>query len=75
MAEYGYFISEKQLIDQYLEDGYDILEVNDDLNGTNVQFKHSKSGEQQIIHIGNANSRKYLATMLSLQLLNRRKVT
>lgn len=33
MAEYGYFISEKQLIDQYLEDGYDILEVNDDLNG------------------------------------------
>ncbi|MBM0065617.1 hypothetical protein [Alkalicoccobacillus gibsonii] len=75
MAEYGYFLSEKQLIDQHLEEGYDIVDVNDDLNGTTVQFGQRESGERTLIHIGNANSRKYLATMLSVQLANRRKVT
>ncbi|MFK3936943.1 hypothetical protein ACI2JA_05430 [Alkalihalobacillus sp. NPDC078783] len=74
MAEYMYYQSEKELIDHLMEDGYDILEIKDHLNGSSVQFVHSEKEDHKYIELGNANARKYVATILSLQLI-RRKVT
>ena len=74
MAEYMYYQTEKEMIDHLIEDGYDIFEVKDHLNGSSVQFVHSEKADQKYVQLGNANARKYVATMLSLQLI-RRKVT
>lgn len=74
MAEYMNYQSEKQMVDQLIEGGYDILEVKDDLNGSGVHFFHAEKNERTSLHLGNANARKYVATILSLQ-AKRRKVT
>lgn len=74
MAEYMYYQTEKEMIDHLIEEGYDVLEVKDHLNGSRVQFVHPEKADQKYVQLGNANARKYVATMLSLQLI-RRKVT
>ncbi|TSB47321.1 hypothetical protein [Alkalicoccobacillus porphyridii] len=74
MAEYLQYISEKQEIEQLLEQGYQIYNMRDHLNGTDVLMKKPEESELVTLVLGNANARKYLTTILSLQLANERRL-
>lgn len=75
MAEHPHYISEKQKLDELLEQGYLIDDVKDHLNGSEVLLKRADSTEPTTLQLGNANARKYVTTMLALQLANERRAT
>ena len=73
MAEYPQYLIEKQEIDRVMTLGYQIYDMKDHLNGTDVLLKKPETSESITLHVSNANARKYLTTMLSLQLTSERR--
>ncbi|MDQ0207277.1 hypothetical protein [Alkalicoccobacillus murimartini] len=75
MAEHPQYLSEKLELDQCLNKGFLIYDIRDHLNGTDVLLKKTETDETMIVHLGNANARKYATTMLTLQMASERRAT
>lgn len=66
MSEYDEFAAEKKQIDEYMDKGYSIIGVKEDLNGDWLELEApaDSAGETVTLHIGTANARKYWTTLL-----------
>ncbi|HET7578971.1 MAG TPA: hypothetical protein VFK33_06795 [Bacillales bacterium] len=65
MSAHHDFIKEKEQIDELVKQGYAITGVTEHLNGADVTFQ--KADGQQVIHVGNADARKYFSAILIKQ--------
>ncbi|RAP78052.1 hypothetical protein [Paenibacillus montanisoli] len=65
MSEYKEFLEEKAAIDGYLEQGYRIVNVIEDLSGDQLQLAPPEAdGYPVTLHLRNANARKYWTSRL-----------
>lgn len=72
VSSYKQFIDERDKIDYFIYQGYQITSVTEDLNGDCVQFElQSKdekiNREKKTLHISNADARKYFSTIMMKQ--------
>ncbi|MCA1038061.1 hypothetical protein LCM00_00955 [Bacillus infantis] len=67
MSDYQFFLHEKDKIDFYIEKGFRILQVKEDLDGAVILFDNPVSGIQESIQIGTADARKYFSGLLIRQ--------
>ena len=65
MSFYEEVLEEKQKLDRYIQQGYAITTVNEDLSGAWVELTHPDPAvEQVILHILTADARIYLGNLL-----------
>lgn len=68
MSDYQQFLQERERIDFFLEKGYRISKVTEDLNGALIDFEklNTKADEAvtETLHISTANARKYFTVKL-----------
>ena len=68
MSDYTQYLEERKRIDSYLEQGYTIKSVVENLNGAYVEFnkdKHTQDPyEKEILHIITPDARKYFSVKL-----------
>lgn len=68
MSDYQQFLQERERIDFFLEKGYRIAKVTEDLNGALIDFEklNTKADEAvtETLHISTANARKYFTVKL-----------
>ena len=66
MSEYEQFLKEKEKIDHYFEQGFEIYSVIENLSGTLIEFASSKdNGSERVeVLLTTAEARKYIATRL-----------
>ncbi len=68
MSDYQRFLQERERIDFFLEKGYRIAKVTEDLNGALIDFEklNTKADEAvtETLHISTANARKYFTVKL-----------
>jgi len=67
MSEHQQFLAERDKIDFFIQKGYQINSVSEHLNGSSVDFFHPEENKQETLLIGNANARKYFASLLIQQ--------
>ncbi|MBP3961208.1 hypothetical protein [Paenibacillus lignilyticus] len=70
MSEHSEFLAEKAAIDGYLEQGYRIVSVIEDLSGDKLLLAPpGEAGNAKLttLHLRNANARKYWSTLLLTQ--------
>jgi hypothetical protein len=65
MSEYQVFLQERDKVDFYLQKGYKITNVIENLSGAFVDFE--KEDEKETLHIITPEGRKYFAVMLIKQ--------
>ncbi|PKG21618.1 hypothetical protein [Niallia nealsonii] len=68
MSDYQQFLQERDQIDFYLQKGYYMKNIIEDLNGTTVEFSN-KQNNSATIYLTTANARKYF----SVKLIEQRK--
>lgn len=69
MSEYKMFIEERDKIDYYLQKGYQIKSVTENLSGAFVDF-YKKDGDKEMVetlHVITPEGRKYFSVMLIKQ--------
>ncbi|MBB6450070.1 hypothetical protein HNR44_002048 [Geomicrobium halophilum] len=66
MSEYNNYIAEKEKIDRYVNEGYRITDVSEDLSGALLTLM-DKRGKSETLRIGNADARKYFSVLLLQQ--------
>lgn len=66
MSEHDEFAAEKKQIDDFIDQGYSIIGVTEDLNGDWLELEAPAdgAGETVTLHIRTANARKYWTTLL-----------
>ena len=66
MSEYHQFIEEKEKVDFYFNEGYEVYSIIENLSGMLVEFSTTKfAGEKRIqVLLTTAEARKYIATRL-----------
>ena len=67
MSDYLQFVEEKKRIDQFLEKGFTIQSVTENLNGAFVSFSKNESTdpyENHILHVVSQDGRKYFSVKL-----------
>jgi hypothetical protein len=67
MSAYDRFLAEKEQIDHLIDQGYVITKVTENLNGSSVEFEKMNKDEKEILHIGNADARKYFSSVIIKQ--------
>ncbi|WP_420768261.1 hypothetical protein ACNR9V_12835 [Parageobacillus thermoglucosidasius] len=71
---YQEFLAEKEKIDYLIQQGYFIKNVRENLSGAFVEFElkrsdsSGKKGSTQVLHIQNADARKYFSSLLIRQM-------
>ncbi|WP_308634559.1 hypothetical protein [Paenibacillus silvisoli] len=72
MSEYQEFLEEKAAIDDYLEQGYRIVNVIEDLSGDRLRLEPPAGGDGKpvTLHLRNANARKYWTARLLSDLVS-----
>lgn len=65
MSEYQVFLQERDKVDYFLQKGYKITNVIENLSGAFVNFE--KEDEKETLHIITPEGRKYFAVMLIKQ--------
>ncbi|MEK5382150.1 hypothetical protein [Niallia sp. FSL W8-0635] len=72
MSDYQQFLHERDQIDYFISDGYQIKNIIEDLNGAIIQLeKYDRSNslvEKQMLRIHTADGRKYFSVLLLEQL-------
>ncbi|WP_127529333.1 hypothetical protein [Paenibacillus kobensis] len=71
MSAYAAFLEEKRAIDQTLIDGYRIVGISEDLDGSAVTFTRGDTAdtvEQARLQLLTADARKYVVTLLITQM-------
>lgn len=68
MSEHKQFLEEKDQIDKLVEKGYRISFINENLNGSYVDFTHPTNELKETLHISTANGRKYFSSILIKQI-------
>ena len=63
MSEHQQFLAERDKIDYLIQKGYRINSISEHLNGSSVYFLHPEENKQETLLIGNANARKYFASL------------
>lgn len=66
MSEHQQFLQEKSLVDQYIQAGYEICSVKEDLSGMHIEFNTSKKegNNSVMVLITTADARKYVSTKM-----------
>lgn len=64
MKEHELYVEEKSLIDDFMEQGFVIKKVSENLDGALVDFYHEKKRKIQTLHVKSAEARKYFSTIL-----------
>ncbi|MEK4303376.1 hypothetical protein [Oceanobacillus sp. FSL K6-0251] len=64
MSSYQEFLQEKQLVDAWMKNNYKITSVVGTLDGDMVELEKEGMAEKQSILLENADSRKYITTLL-----------
>lgn len=64
MSSYQEFLQEKQLVDAWMKNNYKITSVVGTLDGDMVELEKEGVSEKQSILLENADSRKYITTLL-----------
>lgn len=67
MSDYLQYCKEKDKIDYFIQKGYLISQVRENLDGAYVEFSHPKKGKMETVLIGTANARKYFSSILIRQ--------
>ena len=70
VSEYQQYLKERDLVDYYIQTGYQIKNITEDLSGAYVHFeKNDSSGEKEFetIHILTPAARKYFSVRLIQQ--------
>lgn len=67
MSDHQQFLAERDKIDFLIQKGFRISDINENLNGAYVEFKHSKENLMETIHVSTANGRKYFSSILIKQ--------
>ncbi len=65
MSDYQVFLQERDKIDFFLQKGYKMTTIIENLSGDFVDFE--KNGEKETLHIVTPEGRKYFAVMLIKQ--------
>ncbi|AEH48413.1 hypothetical protein [Parageobacillus thermoglucosidasius] len=71
---YQEFLAEKEKIDYLIQQGYFIKNVRENLSGAFVEFELKRSDSSgkkdstQVLHIQNADARKYFSSLLIRQM-------
>ncbi|QHA92028.1 hypothetical protein [Bacillus sp. N1-1] len=72
MKEHQHYLIEREKIDYFIDRGYHINGITENLSGAFIEFvlKDVKSGEisNEILHIQTANGRKYFSALLLKQI-------
>ena len=75
MSDYFQFQEEKERIDKFLEQGFTINSVTENLNGAYVSFVKKESTdpyENHILHVVSPDGRKYFSVkLIEQQVLNK----
>jgi len=58
------YMQEKEALDRYLRDGYEIVRIREDLDGAEVTFRSKATGEVEAVQLLTADARKYITTVL-----------
>lgn len=69
MSDYQQFLQERDQIDFYLQKGYYMKNIIEDLNGTTVEFSN-KENNSEMVYLTTANARKYFSVKLIEQQKN-----
>lgn len=69
MSDYQQFLQERDQIDFYLQKGYYMKNIIEDLNGTTVEFSN-KENNSEMVYLTTANARKYFSFKLIEQQKN-----
>ncbi|GAA0320771.1 hypothetical protein [Oceanobacillus sp. FSL W7-1293] len=64
MSSYQEFLQEKQLVDEWMKNNYKITSIVGTLDGDMVELEKEGVSEKQSILLENADSRKYITTLL-----------
>ncbi|MDM8100227.1 hypothetical protein [Oceanobacillus oncorhynchi] len=64
MSSYQEFLQEKQLVDAWMKNNYKITSIVGTLDGDMVELEKEGVSEKQSILLENADSRKYITTLL-----------
>ncbi|GIO18828.1 hypothetical protein J18TS1_19280 [Oceanobacillus oncorhynchi subsp. incaldanensis] len=64
MSSYQEFLQEKQLVDAWMKNNYKIKSIVGTLDGDRVELEKESVPEKQSILLENADSRKYITTLL-----------
>ncbi|KQL55122.1 hypothetical protein AN964_17475 [Heyndrickxia shackletonii] len=67
MSDYQQYINEKDNIDDFIQKGFLISHVRENLDGAYVEFSHPVEGKKETVLIGTANARKYFSSILIRQ--------
>lgn len=67
MSEHQQFLAERDQIDFLIQKGYRINSISEHLNGSSVNFIHPVENKQETLLVGNANARKYFASLFIQQ--------
>lgn len=67
MSDYNTFLAERDKIDFYIQKGYVIREVEENLSGAFVTFECQSSGDKEVLHVLTADARKYFSILLLKQ--------
>lgn len=65
MSDHLQYLSERDRIDFLIEKGYEITNVQENLNGALVEFSHND--KMETLQIGTANARKYFSSLVVQQ--------
>lgn len=63
MSEYKEFLEEKNKVDHYFDEGYEILHIKETLSGMFIEFTSPKEKSATLL-LTTAEARKYIATIL-----------
>lgn len=64
MSEHQQFLAERDKIDLLIQKGYRISNIEENLNGSYVDFIHPNNQAKETLHISTANGRKYFSSVL-----------
>jgi len=64
LSSYQEFLQEKQLVDEWMKNNYKITSIVGTLDGDMVELEKEGVSEKQSILLENADSRKYITTLL-----------
>jgi hypothetical protein len=67
LSEHQLFLAERDRIDFLIQKGYRISFINENLNGSYVDFVHEIENALETLHISTANGRKYFSSILMKQ--------
>lgn len=65
MSEYQQFLQERDRIDFFIQQGYRIVNINENLSGAFVEFVKDK--QKEILHVVTPEGRKYFSVVLIQQ--------